>query len=82
MYISFSIIVFLQGVLCIFPFHVHVYIWASDEYKCYSYIVSEPNPLTDFKGNLVMLAVIEVFVLPLSLLQSLAYLQQELITLL
>jgi hypothetical protein len=29
MYISFSIIVFLQGVLCIFPLHVHVYIRAS-----------------------------------------------------
>jgi hypothetical protein len=29
MYISFSIIVFLQGGLCIFPLHVHVYIWAS-----------------------------------------------------
>jgi hypothetical protein len=30
MYISFSIIVFIQGVLCIFLLHVHIYIYVSD----------------------------------------------------
>jgi hypothetical protein len=38
--VAFSIIVFLQEVLCIFSpscTYIHLGPWTSDEYKCYSY---------------------------------------------
>jgi hypothetical protein len=43
---------------------------------------AEPNPLTDCEGDVVMLAVVEIFVLLLGLLQPFTHLHQELITIL